>query len=139
VSEGAVKFKLDHAETLKPIASLLPFFDLQNSSEHCLILKAQPDVTASFEPQLTVIEAMAGQTVKLPVTVQNRSDAPFPHGKATFGLSYHLLSNTGEILKFDNSRSYFEAPLQPDSSLTVDLTINAPVEPGSYLLEIDLV
>ena len=75
----------------------------------------------------------------LPVKVQNRSHAPFPHGKATFGLSYHLLSSTGEILKFDNPRSYFEAPLQPNSSLTVDLTINPPVKRGSYLLEIDLV
>jgi hypothetical protein len=50
-----------------------------------------------------------------------------------------LLSSTGKILKFDNPRSYFEAPLQPDSSLTVELTINAPVAAGSYLIEIDLV
>jgi predicted O-methyltransferase YrrM len=184
VSEGAVKFKLDHAETLKPIAigfnkvlfqklparidlnaafastfkripshtsvlwdtrvnyftsSFTPFFDLQNSLEHRLVLKAQPDVAASFEPQTTRIESEPGQALTLAVTVQNRSDAPFPHGKTTFGLSYHLLSSTGEILKFDNPRSYFEAPLQPDSSVTVDLIINAPVERGSYLIEIDLV
>jgi len=184
VSEGAVKFKLEHAETLKPIAigfnkvlfqklpapadlnaafastfkrirsqtsilwdtpvnyftsSFLPFFDLENSTEHHLVLKTQPDVAAYFEPQTTTIDSESGQTIKLPVRVQNRSDTPFPHGKATFGLSYHLLSSTREILKFDNARSYFEAPLQPGSTLTVDLTINAPVEPGSYLLEIDLV
>jgi len=184
VSEGAVKFKLDHAETLKPIAigfnkvlfqklpapadlnaafastfqripsqtsilwdtpvnyftsSFTPFFDLQNSLEHSLVLKAQPDVAAFFEPQRKRIDCEPGQAVTLPVTVQNRSDASFPHGKATFGLSYHLLSSTGKILKFDNPRSYFEAPLQPDSSLTVELTINAPVAPGSYLIEIDLV
>ncbi len=184
VSEGAIKFKLEHPETLKPIAigfnkvlfqklpapsdlnaafasmfkripahtsilwdtavnhftaSFLPFFALQSSSEHCLVLKAQPDVTASFEPQAERIEAEPGCAVKFPVTVLNRSDAPFPHGKATFGLSYHLLSSSGELLKFDNPRSYFEAPLQPGSSLGVDLSVNAPVERGSYLLEIDLV
>ena len=184
VSEGAVKFKLDHADTLKPIAigfnkvlfqklpartdlntafastfqripsqtsilwdtpvnyftsSFTPLFDLQNSHEHCLLLKPQPDVAASFEPQTTRIESAPGQPVTLSIKVQNRSHAPFPHGKATFGLSYHLLSSTGEILKFDNPRSYFEAPLQPNSSLTVDLSINTPVKRGSYLLEIDLV
>ena len=184
VSEGAVRFKLEYGDRLKPIAigfnkvlfqklpapsdlnevfdatfkripaqrailwdtpvkyftaSFLPFFDLQNSLEHFLVLKPETDAAASFEPQVTTIEAEPGQLVKLPVTVQNRSDTPFPHGKATFGLSYHLLSSGGEVLKFDNARSYFEAPLQPDSSLTVDLTINAPAESGSYLLEIDLV
>lgn len=184
VSEGAVRFKLDHGDRLKPIAigfnkvlfqklpapgelnevfastfkqlptqqsilwgtpvnyftsSLLPFFDLQNSDKDCLVLKDLPDVAASFAPQAMKIEAEPAQLLRLPVTVQNRSGAPFPHGKATFGLSYHLLSGGGEILKFDNARSYFETPLQPDSSLTIDLSINAPVERGSYLLEIDLV
>jgi hypothetical protein len=184
VSEGAVKFKLEHSETLKPIAigfnkvlfqklpapgelnevfastlkripaqqailwgtpvnyftsSLLPFFDLQNSRKDCLVLKDQQDVAVSFEPQATSIEAEPAQLLRLPVTVQNRSGAPFPHGKATFGLSYHLLSSNGEVLKFDNTRSYFEAPLQPDSNLTVNLCIHAPVERGSYLLELDLV
>ena len=184
VSEGAVKFKLDHGELLKPIAigfnkvlfqklpapgdlnavfastfqriptqhailwdtpvnyftaSFLPFFDLQNSLEHFLVLKDETEVAASFAPQVTTIDAEPGQSVKLPVTVQNRSETPFPHGKATFGLSYHLLSSSGEVLKFDNARSYLEAPLQPESSLNIDLTINAPAESGSYLLEIDLV
>jgi methyltransferase family protein len=184
VSEGAVKFKLDHGDSLKPIAigfnkvlfqklpapsdlngvfestfqripaqrailwdtpikyftaSFLPFFDLQNSLEHFLVLKDETEVAASFEPQVTTIEAEPGQSVKLPVTVQNRSETPFPHGKATFGLSYHLLSSSGEVLKFDNARSYFEAPLQPESSRIIDLTVNAPGESGSYLLEIDLV
>jgi len=184
VSEGAVRFKLEHGDRLKPIAigfnkvlfqklpvpgelneafaatfqripaqrailwdtpvnhftaSFLPFFDLENSLEHSLVLREQTEVAASFEPHATSITAAPGELVKLPVMVQNRSDAPFPHGKATFGLSYHLLSSNGEVLKFDNARSYFEAPLQPESNLTIDLSIHAPVEPGAYLLELDLV
>jgi hypothetical protein len=77
--------------------------------------------------------------VKLPVTVENRSETPFPHGKATFGLSYHLLSSSGQVLKFDNPRSYFEAPVAPGLSVTSELNIQAPTEPGSYKIEIDLV
>lgn len=56
-----------------------------------------------------------------------------------FGLSYHLLSGSGEALKFYNATSYFEALLQPESILTIDLSIHAPAEPGSYLLELDLI
>jgi hypothetical protein len=101
-------------------SSFLPFVDLAKSTEHSLVLKEETAVLASFSPQVLRLEARPKQVVKLPVTVENRSEAPFPHGRATFGLSYHLLSHRGEPLKFDNARSYL-------------------TEPGTYLLEIDLV
>jgi len=120
-------------------SSILPLVDLSKSTEHSLTLREETAVLASFSPQVSKLEAEQGQTLKLAVTVQNRSEIPFPHGKATFGLSYHLLSDSGQLLKYDNARSYFEAPLAPSSTTAVDLTIQAPTEPGSYLIEIDLV
>ena len=120
-------------------SSFLPFVDLANSTEHSLTLKEETAVLALLSPQVSRLEARSKQVVKLPVTVENRSETPFPHGRATFGLSYHLLSYRGEVLKFDNARSYFEAPVVPGASMTTELTIQAPVEPGTYLLEIDLV
>lgn len=184
VSEGGVRFHLQHAEKLKPIAigfnkvlfqkqpaetdlnsafasifkrfrcetsilwavpvnyftsSLLPLVDLAKSTQQSLVLKEETAVLAVFSPQVSKLEAKPGQSVTLPVTVENRSETPFPHGRATFGLSYHLLSNNGQLLKFDNPRSYFEAPLAPGSSTTAALIIQAPNEPGTYLLEFDLV
>lgn len=184
VSEGAVRFHLDHRHELKPIAigfnkvlfqkqpaetdlnvsfassfkrfraesaiiwgvpvnyftsSLLPLVDLAKSTQQSLVLKEETAVLAAFVPQVSRVEAKPGQAVKLAVNVENRSETPFPHGRATFGLSYHLLSGSGQLLKFDNARSYFEAPLAPGSNLTTELSIQAPSEPGSYLLEIDLV
>jgi predicted O-methyltransferase YrrM len=178
VSEGAVGFKLDHGEKLKPIAigfnkvlfqrtpaprdlnplfesifkpipaqqpmlwdtpvnyytsSFLPFIDLAKSKDS-LVLREQPEVFASFEPGTVTLKAEPDHVLSVPVTVRNRSETPFPHGKATFGLSYHLLSSNGEVLKFDNPRSYFEAPLQPDSSKTIDLRIHSPTEPGFICL-----
>lgn len=120
-------------------SSLLPLFDLSKSTENSLVLNKESAVLASFTPAVATLEAKAGQTVKLPVTVQNRSEISFPHGKATFGLSYHLLSRKGRLLKFDNPRSYFEAPVAPGLSVTTELIIQAPSEPGLYKLEIDLV
>ena len=120
-------------------SSFLPLVDLSKSNEHSLVLKKETAVLASFAPAVSKLEAKPGQTLTLPVTVENRSETPFPHGKATFGLSYHLLSGNGRVLKFDNPRSYFEAPVAPGLSITTELKIQAPKEPGAYLLEIDLV
>ena len=120
-------------------SSLQPLVDVAKSTEQSLVLKEETAVLASFNPQVSRLEARPGQSVALPVTVENRSETPFPHGRATFGLSYHLLSSDGQLLKFDNQRSYFETPLAPGTSITAALIIQAPNEPGSYLLEIDLV
>jgi len=120
-------------------SSFLPFFDLSKSTEESLVLRPQPEVLAVFEPQSSKLEVLRGQLVSLPVTVHNKSGNAFPHGKATLGLSYHLLSSSGRMLKFDNARSYFEVPLQAESSLTTELKIHAPDESGPYLLEMDLV
>jgi hypothetical protein len=117
-------------------SSFLPLVDLSKSNENSLVLKKESAVLASFTPEVLKVEAKPGQTVKLPVTVENRSETPFPHGKATFGLSYHLLSSSGQVLKFDNPRSYFEAPVAPGLSVTSELNIQAPTEPGSYKLKL---
>jgi hypothetical protein len=120
-------------------SSFLPLVDLGKSSEHSLVLREETAVLAVFSPSIAKLEAKPGAVVKLPVTVENRSELPFPHGRATFGLSYHLLSNNGQLLKFDNERSYFEAPVAPGASVTVELNVQAPIACGIYLLELDLV
>jgi hypothetical protein len=104
-----------------------------------LTLKTETAALAAFFPEVLKLHATSGQRLMLPVTVENRSDIPFPPGKATFGLSYHLLSKSRQLLKFDKARTYFEAPLAPGARLDAELTVPAPNEPGSYLLELDLV
>jgi len=184
VCEGAVKFKLEHGDKLKPLAigfnkvlfqkrpetadlntafstafptipkqtsvlwgtpvnyftsGFVPFFDLKKSTPQLLVLKPEPAIYASFQPFDTQLQALRGQLIKLPVKVENRSGTPFPHGKETFGLSYHLLASSGTMLKYDNKRSFFTAPLQPDADIIIELEVQAPNEPGSYQLELDLV
>jgi hypothetical protein len=85
------------------------------------------------------LTAKCSETVVLPVRVTNGSDAPFPHGKSVFGLSYHLLSSDNKLLKHDNARTYFALPLPPGESKDVDLSVRVPDLPGNYKLEIDLV
>jgi len=60
-------------------------------------------------------------------------------GAAPFGLSYHLRSDDGLEVRFDNARSYFAQPLAPDEERIVDLAVDVPKTRGSYTVEADIV
>lgn len=79
------------------------------------------------------------ETIALPVGVTNVSQESFPHGEWVLGLSYHLLSHEGGMLRHDHERAWFMEALAPGQTKTVDLTIEAPGDPGQYQIEVDLV
>jgi len=88
-----------------------------------------------------VTATRGGGTIRIPVRVVNRSSIPFAAGAgdARFGLSYHLLSEDGRNIQFDNVRNYFWQPLAPDEERTVDMTVHVPDAQGNYQVEADLV
>lgn len=118
---------------------LRPFFDLARSSPQTLVTRREGIVMAVFQPAVSILRSEPGKTTGVEVTITNKSDTQFPYGEGQFGLSYHLLSNSGEMVLYDNPRSYFRTALQPDASLTVNLPINVPNVPGYYVVELDLV
>jgi hypothetical protein len=120
-------------------SSLRPCFDLEHSTVAKLAPTTEPFVRAILEPRAASLIATRGEVLTLPVRVINRSTEVFPFGEANFGLSYHLLSDRSEILKFDNPRCYFAHPLHPAEDVTVNLQVYAPDAAGAYFLEIDLV
>ena len=73
--------------------------------------------------------------------VVNRSTIPFVAGPgaAPFGLSYHLLSDDGRDVQFNNARSYFAQPLAPDEERIVDMAVEVPKVLGRYNVEADIV
>jgi glycosyltransferase involved in cell wall biosynthesis len=98
-----------------------------------------PRLNAVIQPLASRITAQAGATVITQVRVVNESEIAWRNGELSFGLSYHLLGPDGAMLTFDNARAYFDEPLACGSDRLVDLQITAPVQPGSYLVEIDIV
>lgn len=94
---------------------------------------------AAIEPERAELRARAGERVKLRVRVTNQSREAFPYGDKVFGLSYHLLSGTGECVQYDNERAYFKSSLKPGETVSCDLVVNAPPDAGEYRLELDLV
>jgi hypothetical protein len=94
---------------------------------------------AILAPEVQALEAKSGQPIRIAVDIANRSLETFPHGEKVFGLSYHLLSKSGQTLSHDNDRTYLTAPLAPGESARYELPIVAPSEVGEYRLELDLV
>ena len=117
------------------------FIDARASSPRALL----PNLSFRMEASLTFetgdVTVPGGGTIRIPVRVVNRSTVPFLAGPdaAPFGLSYHLRSDDGREVRFDNARSYFAQPLAPDEERIVDLAVDVPKTRGSYTVEADIV
>jgi hypothetical protein len=122
-------------------SSFAAFIDARASSARGLQPNQSFRMDASLTFQTKEVTAPGGGTINIPVRVVNRSTIPFVAGTgaAPFGLSYHLLSDEGREVRFNNARSYFRRPLAPDEERIVDLAVDVPKAQGSYTVEADIV
>jgi SAM-dependent methyltransferase len=122
-------------------SSFAAFIDQRASSPRALLPNESFRMDAALTFQTGDVTAQGGGTVRIPVRVVNRSTIPFAArpGAAPFGLSYHLRSDDGRELQFNNARSYFAQPLAPDEERIVDMAVDVPRIRGSYTLEADIV
>jgi hypothetical protein len=119
--------------------NLVPFFDVSESTPHKLVPRRR-SIRAVIEPRVSSpLTARRRETLHLPVRVINESDLTFADGAQPFGLSYHLLSESGTMVRHDNPRTPFAAPLAPGVERVVDLTLVTPDDPGKYQIEVDIV
>lgn len=114
-------------------------FDLYASTPQALNPLGAEGPRALFSPAKHRLRSAPNSSITLPVEISNVSKEPFPAGDRVFGLSYHLLTSDGRVLRHDNDRAYLARELAPGAHTTVPLKIQAPVERGNYQLEIDLV
>ena len=122
-------------------SSFAKFIDTQASSPRALVANATFRMHAELLLDASEITACRGATIHVPVHVINRSSIPFVAGTddAPFGLSYHLRSEDGRDIRFDNLRHYFWQPLAPDEERIVDMAIEVPEVQGRYTVEADIV
>jgi hypothetical protein len=82
----------------------------------------------------------AGAAFTVETVVRNASEHAWTAtGSARVNLSYHWLGADGRVLVFDGRRTALPDPVEPGASLRVEQSVDAPAEPGQYLLELDLV
>lgn len=122
-------------------SSFAAFIDTRASSPRALVPNEAFRMDAALTFQTGEVTAHGGGTIRVPVRVVNRSTIPFvaTPGAAPFGLSYHLRSEDGRELQFNNARSYFAQPLAPDEERIVDMAVDVPKVRGRYTVEADIV
>jgi hypothetical protein len=122
-------------------SSFAAFIDTRAASPGALVPNDSFRMDAALTFQDGDVTARAGDTIRIPVRVVNRSTIAFVAGPGTapFGLSYHLRSDDGREVRFNNARSYFAQPLAPDEERIVDLAVDVPKARGRYTVEADIV
>ena len=102
---------------------------------------------SAFHAELSPVEApakiRAGYKIELQVLVKNGSNVTWPgcqHGSRDFQiyLGSHWLDSNDHWAK-DEGRSPLPTDLAPGQTTTIGLTLNAPTQPGEYVIELDLV
>ncbi|MBN1474639.1 MAG: glycosyltransferase family 2 protein [Syntrophaceae bacterium] len=70
------------------------------------------------------------------VMITNTGEQTWEH---KISLSYHLYKTNGELLEWDGLRTPVETPISPGATKNIVAQVEAPEQPGEYLLEWDLV
>ncbi len=86
------------------------------------------------------LEMQTGETALVQVTVVNRGLASWSgRAETPFRLSYHWLSADGEhVLEYEGLRTELPRPVRAGESITFRARVEAPFQPGDYLLAWDL-
>jgi hypothetical protein len=82
----------------------------------------------------------AGTRVTAHLRVENTGTATWrSHGADGLQLAYHWLDLRGNAIVWDGVRTAFPRPVPPGETVELDVVVDAPRPPGSYLLRFDLV
>ena len=87
------------------------------------------------------LDLPADRITVVPLVVTNTGRLPWDsHATPPMRLSYHWLAATGDrFVIFEGERTSFTAPVLPDTTVSVDVHVRAPGQPGPYRLEWDVV
>jgi SAM-dependent methyltransferase len=92
----------------------------------------------------SALTAAPGTKVSVEASVTNTSGRVWPvrsaaETKYRFHLRNHWLTARGEMKQMNDGRADLVEDLKPSEEITLSLTVTAPVEPGEYILELDMV
>lgn len=95
---------------------------------------------AEIHSRQTALQALEGGTARADLLLKNKGKRDWnTTGPGPVFLSYHLLSETGEAKRQENPRTALPHPLKPGEKTEAAVEVRAPLEPGSYRVEFDLV
>ena len=97
-----------------------------------------------FQSHKVASEMISGKTVAADITFKNISPVTWPskpdnNNRNAVNLSYHWLTRKGEKVVLDGLRTPLPRDLKPGESVNLKAAIQAPANPGRYVLEVTLV
>ena len=96
--------------------------------------------SAVIKTSSTGIHIYEGGTERMDLRLKNSGKQEWPsQAQNPCLISYHLLDEAGEILRFDNARTALPHTVRPGEEISVAVRVKAPLEKGNYRLEFDLV
>jgi hypothetical protein len=87
------------------------------------------------------LEANPSEKIIVPMLVINKGNVEWDSKDKQHPvfISYHILDEKNQMLKWDNIRTPFNKIMKPGDSAMVDLIVYAPPKKGKYILEVDMV
>jgi hypothetical protein len=93
-----------------------------------------------WETEISPVVAEEGEIISLNLKLVNAGRRPWKSsGPAPCFLSYHLLDNKEKMLRRDNPRFALPREIKPGEKIEMKVTFPAPLIPGKYFLDFDLV
>ena len=97
------------------------------------------DYTYFIEHEKKKYTALVGERVPIAFKIKNKGKAVWnSKDQNPCYLSYHLLDEQGDIIRFDNRRFPFPHKIKPTQTVEMNVTLRCPLDKGEYILEFDL-
>ncbi len=98
------------------------------------------DYSASIKSRTDRLQAYEGRSVVVGLRLKNAGKKEWSSQERNpCLLSYHLLDETGKVLRFENPRTSLPRSVRPGEEVELSIRVKAPLERGNYLVEVDLV
>lgn len=105
---------------------------------------AEPDIDRWYRAEYLaapIARLAPNELARAPVTISNRGLVTWrPDALRPVALSYHWLEpRTRRVVRYNGHRTELPGPLEPGQSARIDAYVQAPSQPGSYILAWDMV
>jgi hypothetical protein len=97
------------------------------------------EYSASIKSPLSELRAFEGGMVEVDLRLENSGKQEWSSQiNNPYLVSFHLLDEAGQLLKFDNARTALPHVIRPDEEALISVRVKAPLEKGNYQIEFDL-
>jgi hypothetical protein len=131
------KLRLVSLVVLGIIIALYGYFTVRNFTQSKI--KSDADFAAEIIPEMEEYAALEGERVEMGFELKNiGKKAWLDKGDGACLFSYHLKTEGGEIIQYDNRRIGLPERVKPGESIHLSAVVQSPLSEGSYVLEFDL-